>query len=131
MPKVLSKQVPLGGTEKKPLAGARVLGQINPQQHIAVTLMVRPCKSLPIQRPGFRELLTLPIAQRQYLSCEELASRHGADSADMDKVEAFAHEHELTVVHRSLSERRLVLSGTLESLTQAFGVKSAYVFDAP
>ena len=123
MSKARSKQVPLVGTEKKPLAGARVQGRVDPQQRIAITVLVRPRASLPVQQSAFRQLLRLPIAQRQYLSREEFASRHGADPTDLDKIEAFAHEHELTVVHRSVPERRMVLSGTFESLSQAFGVR--------
>ena len=113
----VSKFVPLAGTERKPLTGARPLGKIDPQQRIAVTVLVRPRAPLKV-----RQLPTGPMAGRQYLSREELTARHGARPADLDKVEAFAHAHELTVVHRSAAERRLVLSGTLDALTRAFGV---------
>jgi kumamolisin len=123
MPKTLSKLVALGGTKKKPLAGARMLGECDPQQRIAVTVLVRSRTPLPIRQPAFRTLLSAPIAQRQYLTRAELAERHGADPADLDKIEAFAHRHDLTVVHRSGSERRVVLSGTLAALTRAFGVR--------
>ncbi len=123
MPKATVKQVPIAGTEKKPLAGARLLGKVDPQQRIAVTVLVRPRQALSPRQPAFQRLLTAPIAQRQYLSREDLAAQHGAAPGDLDKIETFAHEHELTVVHRSLAERRVVLSGTLDALTRAFGVR--------
>ena len=63
------------------------------------------------------------MTERTYLTREELAVRHGADAADLDRVEAFAHEHGLTVTHRSTGERRVVLTGPLGALTKAFGVR--------
>jgi kumamolisin len=123
MPKTLSKLVALAGTEKKPLAGAEVLGDFDPKHRISVTVLVRSRTPLPIRQPAFRQLLSAPIAQRQYLTRAELASRHGAHPADLDKIEAFAHAHDLTVVQRSAAERRMVLSGTLANLTRAFGVR--------
>ncbi len=122
MPKPHFKQV-LAGTERKPLVGARSLGKVNPQERISVSVLVRPRQPLPIRKPAFQQLLTAPVLDRQYLSREELRDRHGAAPADLDRLEAFAHEHELTVVQRSEAERRLVLSGTLEALTRAFGVR--------
>ncbi len=81
--------------------------------------MVRPRRPLAVSRA----LLIAPIAQRPYLTREQLAERHGATPADLDQIEAFAHAHGLTVVHRSAAERRVVLAGTLEALTGAFGVR--------
>ena len=123
MPKISSKTVPLPGTEKKPLVGACALGKVDPQQRAAVTVLVRSRAPLSVRQPAFRQLLTAPVAERKYLSREELAARHGAAPADLDKIEAFAHAHGLTVVHRSAGERRVVLAGTLGALTGAFGVR--------
>ena len=114
----VSEFVPLAGTEKKSLTGARPLGKVDPQLRIAVTVLVR-CRA-PLK---IRQLPTGPLAGRQYLSREELTARHGARPADLDQIEAFAHAYELTVVHRSAAERRMVLSGTLDALTRAFGVR--------
>jgi kumamolisin len=63
--------------------------------------------------------------KRQYLSREEFATRYGADPADVAKVEAFAHQHNLTVVEASLARRTLVLAGTIAALSTAFGMKLA------
>jgi kumamolisin len=123
MPRTPSGLVELAGTQKKRLTGARVLGEVDPQQRIAVTILVRPRKPLPLRQAAYRDLLTAPIAQRQYLTREELAQRHGATPSDLTEIEAFAHRHNLTVVHRSASERRVILDGTLAALTRAFGVR--------
>ena len=123
MPKKSSKAVALAGTVRKPLAGARALGKLNLEQRISVSVLVRSRAPLAIGAPAFRKLLTGRIGERDYLSREELTSRHGADSADLGRIEAFAHDNGLTVVHRSEAERRVVLSGTLAALIGAFGVK--------
>ena len=123
MPTKSSKLVPLPGTEKKPLSSARYLGEVDPGQRATVTVLVRPRAPLSLRQATFRQLLTAPVAQRKYLSRAELTARHGAKPADLDKIEAFAHAHELTVVHRSAAERRVVLAGTLGTLTKAFGVR--------
>ena len=63
--------------------------------------------------------------ERQYLTREEFAARYGADPADVAKVEAFAHQHNLTVVEASLARRTVVLSGTIAALSDAFEVRLA------
>ena len=123
MPKSTPKQVSLPGTEKPTLSGTRALGKVDPQTRIEVTVLVRPRTPLPIRQRAYLDLLNLPLDQRQYLTREELSARHGASATDLDQIEAFAHIHELTVVQRSASERRVVLSGTLDALTRAFGVR--------
>ena len=124
MAKTSASLVVLAGTEKKPLSGSKPLGPVELQQRISVTVLVRPRTPLPtVRQPAFQRLLTAPPTGREYLSREQLADRHGATPADLDQLKAFAHAHEFTVVHRSQAERRMVLSGTLDALTRAFGVR--------
>jgi kumamolisin len=66
------------------------------------------------------EQASLPPAQRQYLTREEFAVRHGASPADLDAVEHLAHQHDLVVVHRSHAERMVVVKGSLGDLLDAF-----------
>jgi kumamolisin len=61
-----------------------------------------------------------PLAERKYLSREELASTQGASAADLDLVEQFAHNHNLVIAHRSAAERSIVLKGTVGDLLKAF-----------
>ena len=61
-----------------------------------------------------------PLANRTYLTHEELAAQHGASKEDLDKIEAFAQQHDLFVVHRSSAERSIVLKGKLSGLLAAF-----------
>jgi hypothetical protein len=57
------------------------------------------------------DLASTPLADRKYLTHEELEQRHGASKEDLDKIEHFAQEHDLTVVYRSAAERPVVLKG--------------------
>lgn len=58
---------------------------------------------------------------RRYLTREQYASSHGADPADMAKVEAFARAHNLVVIEQSPARRSIFLSGTAADFARAFG----------
>ena len=115
-----TKNVTIAGSEKKPLAGARVSGTIDPDERIEITVLVRA------RRPaGARVRQTLSAARtaRKYFTREEWDNAHGSDLADLLAVEEYAHHHGLDVVHSSSAEQRVVLSGRIGALTAAFPVK--------
>ena len=60
--------------------------------------------------------------ERRYLTREEFARRHGARASDIEKVRAFAKQHDLAVVTEDRARRTVKLSGTIEAFTAAFGV---------
>ncbi|MFK5073450.1 protease pro-enzyme activation domain-containing protein, partial [Klebsiella pneumoniae] len=66
------------------------------------------------------ELASKPLSDRKYLTHEELEKQNGARKEDLDRIEHFAQEHDLMVVHRSAAERSVVLKGTLRDLLGAF-----------
>ena len=66
------------------------------------------------------DLAKTPVAERKYLSHDELEKQHGASQEDLDKIEHFAQQHDLTVVYRSAPERCVVLKGKLGDLLSAF-----------
>ncbi len=76
-------------------------------------------KSLSIQ---IEEIGANQPQERRHLTHEEFAATHGADPADLEKVEAFAQEHSLDVVEVSPAQRRLLLSGTVGAFSKAFKV---------
>ena len=96
---------------------------MDPRQRLGVSVLVRSRRPLDPRRAPLRPCMASAPAARAYLTREELALRHGADPADLDRVEAFAHAYGLTVTHRSIGERRVVLDGALDALTRAFGVR--------
>ena len=107
------------GSEEPPMLGARVVGPVNPQQRIEVSVLVRA-------RPGAgagNALADTPPAQRHYLSREQYGASEGADPHDLAKVAAFALANGLTVVESNADRRTVTLRGTAAQLEKAFDVR--------
>ncbi len=104
----MSNRWAVPGSERPELPGTEVLGDADPTQVTTVTVVVRS------KRPG--------IPPPGAMSREAFAQTYGADGADLEKVEAFARSHDLTVVEASAARRSVVLRGTVAQMNAAFGV---------
>ena len=114
------KRTTIPGSEKKPLAHARVTGAVDPNERIEVTVILRLRSGAGARTSkSVRKALELP-ARRSYLTRETFAAARGAAPDDVEKVERFAREHNLTVVEASLPKRSIRLAGTIQDLTAAF-----------
>ena len=80
---------------------------------VAVTIVLRRKNELP-------EEVT---SGRVRLSRQDFASRHGADPADIERVQAFAQRGDLRVVQADTASRRVRVEGTVAALQRAFGVR--------
>jgi kumamolisin len=111
------KPTRLEGSTKHRLPNAEVVGEV-PSAEFRVTVTVRRRNELPSieaqskQKPG----------ERTYMTREEHAEKHGADPADIAKVEAFARENGLRVTDTNASQRTVTLSGSAAAYNNAFGV---------
>ncbi len=109
----------VSGSGRAPVPGARLVGPVDPNEKITVTLVLR-------RRPeagGLAAHLSGTAGgERQPLPREQFAATYGASPEDIAKVEAFAHEHELNVDLVEPAQRRVVLSGTVAAMSQTFGV---------
>lgn len=118
----MKKRMTLPGSSRRPLAGAKVVGAVDPDQRIEITVQIR-------RQPGsdlegtVNKIASQGLADRKYLTRTELASKTGADPVDIAKIDAFAHVHGLTVVEASVARRTVKLSGRVADLSAAFGVK--------
>jgi len=115
------KQLPLAGSERVPLEGAREIGPANPNETVDVTIRVR-------SRAGKKSIVSdsefaKPIEKRTILSREEFEQRHGADPESIARVESFARQHKLSVKETSPARRTVIISGTVASMNEAFGVE--------
>ena len=119
------KGMPVQGSERRALKGARKVGTADPKERILVTVLVRRRPSAKGLSSVIEEISARQPQERRHLTREEFAAAHGADPAELEKVEEFAHEHGLDVVEASPSQRRLVLSGTVAAFSKAFGVSLA------
>lgn len=115
------KHISLAGSERAPLAGAREIGPANPNEIVDVTIRLR-------SRAGKKPIVnadefTKPIEKRTILSRKQFEQSHGADPGDIARIESFAREHGLTVKEKSAARRTVILSGTVATMNQAFGVE--------
>jgi kumamolisin len=114
-------QLPLAGSERVPLEGAREIGPANPNEAVDVTIRLR-------SRAGKKPIVNAaefmrPIEQRTLLSRKEFEQRHGADPDSFARVEAFARQHTLLVKEKSPARRTVILTGTVTAMNEAFGVE--------
>ncbi|MGI8776998.1 MAG: S53 family peptidase [Acidimicrobiales bacterium] len=112
-------RVPLEGSSRLPLAGARRVGDADPDQQLSVTVIVR--RRTDASQPPTVPPTSGPADQRRQLR-SAFAAAQGADPADMDRVNAFADEHGLSVDESDQARRSIVLSGTVAAMSAAFGV---------
>lgn len=90
-------RVPVPGSEREPLPGARAIGPVDPAESFEVSVVVR----------------------------RQQGAEYGADPADLARVEDFAREHNLAVEESSQARRTVVLSGRAADLMNAFSVELA------
>ncbi|MBV9766106.1 MAG: S8 family serine peptidase [Acidobacteriaceae bacterium] len=107
-------RIKLKGSERRALPGSTPVGAVDPNETVRVTVFLRPKGAAPAV-PG--------TGTPRRLSHEEFAQRHGADPADIALVEKFAHAYQLTIVESSARKRRVILTGTAQLVSQAFGAE--------
>jgi len=112
------KQTKLAGSTKHRLPTAEVVGEV-PSAEFRVTVTVRRRNELP----SIEEQSKQKPANRTYMTHAEHANKHGADPADIARVEAFARENGLRVANSNASQRTVTLSGTADAYSKAFGVE--------
>lgn len=108
----------LNGSKKPPVVGSRVVGPVDPNEQIQVTIRLRRVSDIP------NDLLNqTSFKSRKYLKPEDLEKKYGASAEDIDKIESFAHEHGLSVVEVKPAGRTVTLSGNARDINDAFGVE--------
>ena len=112
----------LESSDRKPFAKAHASGPVPRDERFEVTVRVRRRTSIAQLAAGGQTADAAP-AKRKYISREEYAAQHGADPADLDRIERFAREHGLVVVGASAARRSVFLSGTAAQFESAFGTK--------
>ena len=104
--------VPLPGSERSELAGASpASAPLDDSQVITVTVLLRRRAPVPT------ELVEGP----QTISTSELGERYGADPADAQLVSEVLGSYGLTVTETHLESRRMMVSGTIAAMQEAFG----------
>ena len=112
--------VTLPGSDRDLLPDSRPAGSVDPTEIASLTVRVRSVGDPATLAATGYKLAETPLAERCYLTHAELEQRHGASHDDLDAVEHYANAHNLTIAHRSASERTVVLTGKLGDLLSAF-----------
>jgi kumamolisin len=116
----MSGYVKLAGSNRTLLPDSRPAGPVDRSEIDSLTIRVRSGGDFAELEKRVKAESEKPLAERKYVSREDLAKSHGANAADLDAVEQFAQEHNLVVVHRNAAERSIVLKGTLGDLLSSF-----------
>lgn len=99
----------LTGSERQLPTNARLVGPVDPQENIEISIYLRD--PAPMPQPG------------QQLSRAEYINAHRALPDDIAKVVAFAQQHHLTVVETDPVMRKVVLAGPAAAMTKAFATE--------
>ena len=107
------KFVPVPGSTRQPMPGARAMGAANPDATLELTLKLRRKKNLP-------ELTTRP---KKAMTREELAAAYGASPSDVKKVSTVFEKLGLRITRTNLATRTVHVAGTTAAIEKAFDVK--------
>ncbi|HEY1499601.1 MAG TPA: choice-of-anchor D domain-containing protein [Acidobacteriaceae bacterium] len=111
----------LAGSERHPSKGAEYLGPADPNEHFTATVILRRRPDgAPV--PDFDYFAKTPFAERQREPEESFAAQYGAHPEELRRVEEFARTHGLRVTEASAARRSVMVSGTVEQMSRAFGV---------
>ena len=109
--------VPLPGSEKSAPEGTQ-LSTLKPTDVFEVTVRVN-------RRQPIDALVTTEAPVAQPLSQSQYTRRFGGDPATLRAVEAYLHTHGLSTVLLSAARRSVIVRGTVEQFSAAFGVSLA------
>jgi kumamolisin len=125
--------VPLKGSERVVVPGAKRIGAANPDETIQVTVLLRSraqaedartgtSKATAQEKTAVESLLRQRPEERQNLTREEFLKRRGALEEDVRNVEGFAHEYGLSIVETNLAKGWVKLAGSVAHFSKAFNV---------
>jgi kumamolisin len=111
-------RVAVRGSDRKLPEDSTVIGVADPNDEINVTIVVR------------RKTEELPPPGRHPVPRHKFAELYGADPADVEQIERFAAQYDLTVGQVDLSRRSIAVLGTAAHMNEAFGTQLR-IFQSP
>jgi kumamolisin len=118
------QMVPLLGSQRPAIAGARLVRKSDPEHRIKVSIYVRRNPNRHAKMlPNLQTLNAALPGKRRYFTDAEFNDFYGADPADLKKVEAWAKVSNLKVLEASVPKRRVLVEGTINDVSKAMGVQ--------
>src|SRR5260370_4552013 len=128
------EHVPLKGSERVVVPGAKAIGATSPDQLLQVTVLLRSraqaedaktgnTKATAGERAAVETLQKQRSEERQHLTREKFLDQRGALEEDVRKVEEFAQEYGLSIVEASLAKGSVKLAGSVAGFDKAFDVE--------
>jgi len=129
-----AEHVPLKGSERVVVSGAKVIGAANPDESLEVTVLLRSRAqaddakaknktATDTEKAAVESMLKQRAAERQHLTREQFLNQRGALQEDVQKVEEFAHEYGLSISGSDLAKGSVALTGTVANFSKAFNVE--------
>jgi kumamolisin len=113
--------IALKGSERELPAGARLVGPVNPEEPVTITIVLRR-RPDGCQVPAFRTFVEVPLNQRRRLSSAEFARKYGGHPDEIEQVVSFVRNSGLTVGEINGTRRTVIASGTVVQVSRAFAV---------
>jgi kumamolisin len=107
---------------RTPLAGAQVVGDVDPGELIDVTVRLRSRSPAHQLANTVRTIAAQHPGKRKHMTREEFATAHGAAPGDLDQIKAFASQNGLAVADASVARRSVHLRGSADAMNKAFGI---------
>lgn len=109
----------LTGSEREPLPNSRLVGPVDPNEPVEVTVYLRA----PATSNLANKISEQVQRQGRPMSREEYVASQSASPDDLAKVEEFARKNDLTIVETDPVGRRVVLAGTAAAMSAAFATE--------
>jgi kumamolisin len=106
-----TQRVAVRGSERQLPLDSTVIGVADPYEEVNVTIVVR------------RRNAELPPPGSPSLPRDEFAALYGADPADVERIEQFASQYDLTVGQIDLARRSIAVAGKVADMNEAFGTE--------
>src|SRR5260370_8275142 len=128
------EHVPIKGSERVVVPGAKAIGATSPDQLLQVTVLLRSraqaedaktgnTRATTGERAAVETLQKQRSEERQHLTREKFLEQRGALEEDIRKVEDFAQEYGLSIVETNLAKGSVKLGGSVASFDRAFDVE--------
>jgi Pro-kumamolisin, activation domain len=121
MPQVPQDYALLEGSERHPKATARMIGPVDPDEQVIVTVALRR-RTDAEAFPTHQDILATPPSHGRRLPPDEFAAKYGAHPDDIAKVVEFAESSGLRILETHRARRTIILFGTAAQMNVAFRV---------